>query len=114
MTVIKTNILNAFFLILMGLWGYLEVTSPTALIPVVFGIIIGVLTFIAQKNQKIEKSILLIAGMFTLLILFALVGMRLPKSLESGGIGLLRVIIMISSSTTALLGLGQYLFYKKN
>ena len=33
----KANLINSVCLIAIGLWGYLEVTSPTALIPVGFG-----------------------------------------------------------------------------
>jgi len=37
-----------------------------------------------------------------MVILIALVGMRLPKSLVSGGLGLLRVLVMISTSSLAM------------
>ena len=40
--------------------------------------------------------------LLTLLLLVALVGMRLPKSLDSGGLGLLRVIGMILTSSLAM------------
>ena len=33
----KANLINSVCLIAIGLWGYLEVISPTALIPVGFG-----------------------------------------------------------------------------
>ena len=44
-----------------------------------------------------------IAVLLTLLILGALLGMRLPKSIDQGGIGLIRVIIMIGTSAVAML-----------
>jgi len=40
--------------------------------------------------------------LLTLVILLALVGMRLPKSLESGGLGLVRVIAMCGTSLLAM------------
>ena len=36
----KANVINSLSLIFIGLWGYFEVVSPTALIPVIFGVIL--------------------------------------------------------------------------
>ena len=44
------------------------------------------------------KNNLLIAVLLTLIILHAVVGMRLPKSIDQGGLGLIRVILMIGTS----------------
>jgi len=44
-----------------------------------------------------------VAVLLTLLILGALVGMRLPKSIDQGGIGLVRVLVMIGTSAVAML-----------
>jgi len=79
----------------IGLWGYFEVVSPTALIPVVFGVILLLCTNGLKKQNKLIAHI---AVLLTLFILLALIFMRLPKSLDSGGIGLIRVIIMILTS----------------
>ena len=43
------------------------------------------------------------AVLLTLIILLSLAGMRLPKSIESGGLGLFRVLSMISTSTLAMI-----------
>ena len=43
-----------------------------------------------------------VAVLLTLVILVALVGMRLPKSLDSGGVGLFRVIAMIATSVLSM------------
>ena len=94
------NITNSICLILMGTWGYLELTSPTALIPVFIGIIL-LLCYNGIKNEN--KIIAHIAVLLTLIILIALIGMRLPKSIDQGGIGLYRVIAMIITSTTAMI-----------
>ena len=37
MNSLKANVLNSICLISVGLWGYLESSSGTAIIPVVFG-----------------------------------------------------------------------------
>ena len=78
----KANLINSISLIGFGLWGYFEVTSPTALIPVGFGLIL-LLCYNGVKNQN--KIIAHVAVLLTLVILLALVGMRLPKSIETGG-----------------------------
>ena len=53
------------------------------------------------KNQN--KLIAHIAVLLTLIILLSLAGMRLPKSIESGGLGLFRVLSMILTSTLAMI-----------
>jgi uncharacterized membrane protein (UPF0136 family) len=79
----------------IGLWGYFEVVSPTALIPVIFGVILLLCTNGLKKQNKLIAQI---AVLLTLVILIALIVMTLPKSLDSGGIGLIRVVIMILTS----------------
>ena len=101
----QINFFNALVLILVGLWGFIDVDySPTALIPVFFGVIL-LLCSNGVKNEN--KVIAHVAVLFTLLILVALVGMRLPKSLESGGAGLFRVIIMIITSSVSMISFIQ-------
>lgn len=96
----QANLLNSLALISIGLWGYIDVESPTALIPVIFGVIL----FLCNNGIKNENRVIAhIAVLFTLLLLIALVGMRLPKSLDTGGIGLYRVIVMILTSTIAMI-----------
>jgi hypothetical protein len=93
------NILNSIVLISLGLWGYFDVQAPTALIPVGFGVILLLCTTGVKKENKIIAHV---AVLLTLVILVALVGMRLPKSLDSGGIGLFRVIAMIATSVLSM------------
>ena len=93
------NVLNSIVLIALGLWGYFDVQSPTALIPVGFGVILLLCTTGVKKENKIIAHV---AVLLTLVILVALVGMRLPKSLESGGVGLFRVIAMIATSVLSM------------
>jgi uncharacterized membrane protein (UPF0136 family) len=99
MTTTKANLLNSITLIVIGLWGYFDVDSPTALIPVFFGVIL----FLCNNGVKNENKVIAhVAVLLTLLLLIALVGMRLPKSIDSGGIGLYRVLAMILTSTLAM------------
>lgn len=96
------NVLNSIVLISLGLWGYIDYTdvqSPTALIPVGFGVILLLCTMGLKKENKIIAHV---AVLLTLVILVALVGMRLPKSLDSGGVGLFRVIAMIATSVLSM------------
>ena len=96
----KANLINSLTLIIIGLWGYFESSSITALIPVVFGVIL----FLCSKGVKSQNKLIAhIAVLLTLIILLSLVGMRLPKSIESGGLGLLRVFSMIVTSTLAMI-----------
>ena len=98
MNTVTANLINSISLISLGVWGYIDSQSPTALIPVFFGLAL----FLCNKGLKKEnKKIAHIAVILTLIILVALVAMRLPKSLETGGIGLYRVIIMVATSIMA-------------
>ena len=94
------NIINSISLIAMGIWGYIDVSSVTALIPTFFGVALILCTNGLKKENKMISHI---AVLLTLLILGALLGMRLPKSIDQGGIGLIRVIIMIGTSAVAIL-----------
>ena len=83
----KANLINSISLITLGLWGFFEAfaevewKAATALIPVVFGLIL----FFCNKGIKNQnKMIAHIAVLLTLLILFALLGMRLPKVIDAG------------------------------
>tara|TARA_B100000609_G_C17211403_1_gene434005 strand:+ start:2177 stop:2515 length:339 start_codon:yes stop_codon:yes gene_type:complete len=100
MNAYKANLINSVSLIVLGVWGYVEVSSITALIPTAFG---AILLACSSGIKKQNKIIAHIAVLLTMLILFALLGMRLPKSLESGGIGLFRVLFMCGTSLLAMI-----------
>ena len=91
----KANVINSLSLMFIGLWGYFEVISLTALITVIFGVILLLCTNGLKKQNKLIAHI---AVLLTLVILIALIVMSLPKSLDSGGVGLIRVVIMILTS----------------
>lgn len=95
----KLNLINSLVLIIFGLWGYLDTQSYTAFIPVGFG---GILMFCNNGVKTENKIISHIAVLLTLIILIALIGMRLPKSIETGGMGLMRVIVMIITSSISM------------
>jgi uncharacterized membrane protein (UPF0136 family) len=95
----NANIINSICLIVIGLWGYLEVSSPTALIPVGFGAALILCTPGVKKENKVIAHI---AVLLTLVILIALLGMRLPKSIDQGGLGLVRVLLMIGTSILSM------------
>ena len=97
----RANLINSTILFFMGLWGYFDVSSVTALIPSIFGVLIFICYLVSLKNPKLNKLFAHIS--VTLLILFALIGTRLPKSLEDGGIGLFRLALMIISSGFAVI-----------
>ena len=108
MTPARANLINSICLITMGIWGYIEVSSVTALIPVFFGVVCLICYLISNAKPNLNKIVAHIAILFTLIILSALLGMRLPKSLDSGGVGLFRVIAMITTSSLAIV------FFVKN
>lgn len=95
----NANLLNAITLIGLGAWGYQASGSNTALIPVIFGVILLVLT---NSIRNHNKAVAHVAVILTLIILLALIGMRLPKSLDAGGAGLYRVIAMIITGIIAM------------
>ena len=111
MTAQKMNLINAFTLISLGLWGYIDVSNYTldtivsfehwtALITVLFGIIL----LLCNKGiQNSNKAIAHIAVVLTLLVLIALVGKRLPISIDQGGVGLFRVLAMSLCSFIAFI-----------
>ena len=99
MTSTNANIINSVTLIVIGLWGYIEVSSPTALIPVGFGAALILCTPGVKKENKVIAHI---AVLLTLVILLALLGMRLPKSIDQGGLGLVRVLLMIGTSILSM------------
>lgn len=95
----KANLLNAAVLVIMGLWGYFETSSNTAFIPVGFGV---ALLLCGSGVAKENKVIAHIAVVLTLLILLAMLGMRLPKALDAGGMSLVRTIIPIVTGVLAM------------
>ena len=108
----NANLLNSICLIGMGLWGYFELSAPTAFIPVGFGVVL-----LACQNgvKKENKVVAHIAVLLTLLILVALCGMTLPKKIDAGGTGLLRVLSMVvTSALSMVLFIKSFIDARKN
>ena len=97
----KISFVNAITLISFGLWGYIDVDySPTALIPVIFGIIILILNPGLKRENKVVAHIVVL---LTFLILGGLVK-PLMSTLESGNtMGITRVSLMMLSTLMALI-----------
>ena len=97
----KVSLINAISLVLIGGCGYLQsnTPSPTALIP----IIVGVLLIAMNKGVKEENKI--IAHIAVLLTLIMLLGLFMPLigSLNRGDVqGILRVSLMMITTIGAL------------
>ena len=96
----KISFVNAVTLISFGLWGYIDVDySPTALIPVVFGVIILAL------NSGLKKENKTVAHIVVLLTFLILGGLFKPlmSTIESGSaIRITRVGLMMLSTLMAL------------
>lgn len=95
------NIINSVALILFGLWGYLSSDTPsiTALIPVIFGVLLIAMSSGVKKENKVIAHI---AVTLTLLILFGLIK-PLTGALDKGNtIAIFRVTIMIITTLSAL------------
>ncbi|MCF7817014.1 MAG: hypothetical protein K9M54_03965 [Kiritimatiellales bacterium] len=94
-------LINAVVLIGLGLWGYLgsETPSKTALIPVVFGVVILSLYKGVKKENKIVAHI---AVLLTLLILVGLIKPLTASIGREDGMAIMRVSVMILSTVIAL------------
>ncbi len=95
------SIINSIVLIVFGLWGYLvsETPSLTSFIPVITGIILLILFPGFKKGNKVIAHITV--GL-TLLILIGLIKPLIGAIGRSDNGAILRVIIMMLSSITAM------------
>jgi len=95
------SLINAVILIGFGLWAYLgsDTPSKTALIPVVFGVVLALLSPGVRKENKIIAHI---AVLLTLLVLGGLVKPLLGALDRSDGLAIMRVGVMIVSTVVAL------------
>ena len=97
----QASLINAISLILIGGYGYLqsETPSPTALIPVCFGVLL-IAMYPGVKNQN--KIIAHIAVLLTLITLIGLI-MPLMGSIKRGDMqAVMRVSIMILTTALAI------------
>lgn len=101
MNAYKAHLLNAFTLLIMGLWGmYATDWAPTAGIPVLIGVVLLVLT---NGVRYENKAIAHVAVVITLLGLIALIAKPLIAALGTDDIlKKFRVIAMVVTSTIAM------------
>ena len=102
MNATKANLLNSIVLIAVGGWGYFDGDgkSITALIPVIFGVVLLLCYSGIKKQNKVIAHIAVLATFICLLGLF----MPLNGAIERGNdTAVVRVSAMIVSSLTALI-----------
>ena len=101
MSVGNANLLNAVTLIGMSIWGYLASgsTAKTALIPLIFGVVLLVLT---NSIRVHNKTVAHIAVGITLVALVALIAKPLQGAMAEGGMKLVRVGSMVFTGVLAL------------
>ena len=118
----RMNLINGLILLILGGWGFIDVNTPlpetgmslTALIPVLFGIIL----LLCNKGVKnANKLISHIAVIVTLLILIGLVKpftAQFIKANVHSDIGLLRVYsMMVFSFLTLISFIGSFIENRK-
>jgi len=99
----KASLLNAMTLLIFGLWGALPFItgdgSPTALIPVIFGLIFIVCNNGLKKENKVISHLIV---MLTLIVCIALF-MPLMKAFgRADSLAIMRISVMIVSSMFAI------------
>ena len=102
MNATKANLLNSAILIAVGGWGYFDGDgkSVTALIPVIFGVVLLLCNNGIKNQNKVIAHIAVLATFICLVGLF----MPLKGAVERGNdIAVGRVSAMIISSITALI-----------
>ena len=102
MNATKANLLNSIVLIAVGGWGYFDGDgkSITALIPVIFGVVLLLCYSGIKKQNKVIAHIAVLVTFICLLGLF----MPLNGAVERGNdTAVVRVSAMIVSSLTALI-----------
>tara|TARA_Y100001970_G_scaffold291445_1_gene428606 strand:+ start:1912 stop:2262 length:351 start_codon:yes stop_codon:yes gene_type:complete len=87
----KAILLNSIVLIVIGSFAYYIKSSPTALIPVFFGALIGVCYFTYDMNNKIVAHVCLVLMLLIVMSLFMPLKARIASS-DSAGV--MRIIAM--------------------
>lgn len=100
MNAYTAHLINSVALILMGGWGYFATSANTALIPVLFGVVLLSLS----NGVKLEnKAIAHVVVVITLLVLVSLVIKPLRSALNDGDtLGTIRVGVMVLTCIIAL------------
>jgi uncharacterized membrane protein (UPF0136 family) len=99
------NLLNAVVLIGMGLWGYMEKSAPTALIPVFFGVILVVMSQGVKNENKAQAHVAVIVT------LVALLGVLKPFF---GALGKDDMIAKVRTGLMVLTGIISMVYFIRN
>ncbi len=96
------SLINAFILILLGLWGYFgsETPSFTSLIPAVVGFILLLLNWGLRKDNRVIAHIVVV---LTFLVLVALVKPLTGAIGRSATTAIIRVSVMMTSTLMAMI-----------
>lgn len=97
----QINLVTAVILIALGLWGYLASTSPspTALIPVGFGIVFAAATPVLRKENKAVAHVLVL---LTILLTIALIIPLRGALNRDDGVAVVRIGVMLSGCVAAM------------
>lgn len=98
----QINLINGLVLVAMGLWAYFSADkpSPTALIPVGFGVIFLIATPLFRKDNKVVAHIVVL---LTLLLIVALFMPLRSRIAAEDNVGIFRVATMIGVSVVAMI-----------
>jgi len=101
MNAYTAHLINSASLILIGGWGYFATNAKTALIPVLFGVVLLSLS----NGVKLEnKAIAHVVVVITLLVMISLIIKPLMVALNDGDtLGTIRVGAMVLTSLLALI-----------
>jgi hypothetical protein len=100
MNAYTAHLINSVALIAMGGWGYFETSAKTALIPVLFGV---VLLSLSNGVKMENKAIAHVVVVLTLLVFGSLVAKPLLAAIADGDtLGTIRVGVMVLTSFLAL------------
>ncbi len=96
----QINLITGIVLILVGVWSYLNSTSPTALIPAAFGLIFAIVTPMFRKGNRVVVHIVVV---LTLLLIIALFRPLMGAIGDGDTMGMVRVGIMMAVSVIAMI-----------
>ena len=100
----KANLINSITLITIGGWGYFSGSSMTALIPVMFGVVL------LLCNNGVKRENILIAHLTVRATIICVLGLFMPINcaLDRGdNLGIIRVSIMTITWATAVVSFVQ-------
>jgi len=95
----RANFINGVILAIMGLWAGLTSASPTAFIPLAFGIIFLICTPFMQKGNKVVAHIVVL---LTLMVIIALIKPLTGAIGRGSMLSTIRLIVMIFSCAVAM------------